>query len=103
MQVGRLLHYVFTGEVVTALLQHLVQGLAEARAVNVEGIGLVALGIIFVHEGHPVAVARVILPLRIGRTLEVGVGDDALALFLLLPDLASDDLYLWRNNLDRLI
>src|SRR6185369_15754638 len=79
LEACRLLHDVGAGEVVTALLEHLHQALSDRVAEDHRGVGAVGFRIILVQELVPRLHARVVLPLRVGRILQVGRGDDVLA------------------------
>ena len=72
LQARGLLHHVLAREVVAALLQHLHHGLRRRIAIDVVDVGLVAVREIFVHEGKPGLDARIVLPQRIGRILQIG-------------------------------
>ena len=81
VQAGRLLHHVLAGQLVAALLQHLDGRRGNRLAVDVLLIDLVATRIILVHERDPRFVARIGLPLGVGRVLEGIVADDTLGVF----------------------
>src|SRR5882672_4707778 len=73
-----LLHDVFTGEVVAAVLQHVDDALCDGVAVHQVAIDPVALGEILGEELVEGLHAGIILPLWIGGILEVGGRDDVL-------------------------
>src|SRR5208282_1498105 len=81
MKVGGLFHHVFAGQVVAALVQHVYYRRRVGGAIDVAGVCLVAARIIFVHETDPPLVAVVLLPLGVGRILQVKVGHNALGDF----------------------
>src|SRR5215470_7737784 len=81
LQAGRLLHHVFAGQLIAALLQYLNGCRGNRLAVDGLLIGLVATRVILVHEREPRFVARIGLPLGVGRVLEGIVTDDALGVF----------------------
>src|SRR5579872_5870299 len=81
LDAGGLLHDVRTGQVVTALLQHLHQRPRDVVGVDVARIGLVARWIPLVHEGNPFLHARVVLPLWVGGIHQIGRRDDTLRVF----------------------
>src|ERR1700730_17335168 len=78
LQVSRLLHDVFAGEIVAAHLKHLHQGLRNAKTNHDRGVELVAFGKILLQEGQKFLHAGIVVPLRIGSILQIGGGDNAL-------------------------
>src|SRR6476660_5794343 len=78
LQARRLLHDVFTGEVIAAHFQHLHHGLRHAVAVHDGAIELVGFGIIFLEEGEEFLHAGIVVPLRIRAVLGIGGRENAL-------------------------
>src|SRR6185437_2909391 len=74
----RLLHDVGTRQIVSALLQHIHHVLRDGIAIEHEDIGSVGFGIVFVEEGIEGLHPGIVLPLRIGRILDIGRRDDVL-------------------------
>src|ERR1700681_4005071 len=71
LQVGCLFHDVLAGEIVTALLQHLYQGLANAVSDDDRTVELVAFRKILFEEGEELLHAGIVGPLRIGNVLQI--------------------------------
>src|SRR6266481_7625531 len=70
-QAGGLLHDVFAGEVIAALLQNSGHGLRDGITVYDKEIGLVGVGRIPGKEAVELLHALVIVPLRIGAVLQI--------------------------------
>src|SRR5207249_12141108 len=75
LDVRRLPHDVLAREVVAALLEDVHQPLRDRIRVDIERVLRVAFGVVLLHERQPVPHALVILPLRVGRVLEIEGGD----------------------------
>src|SRR5882757_554086 len=71
-QAGGLLHDVFAGEVITALLQNPGHGLRDSITVYDKEIGLVRVRRILGKEAVKLPHALVIVPLRIGAVFQIG-------------------------------
>src|SRR6266702_8012212 len=78
LDAGRLLHHVGARQIVAAGLQHVHETLGYDVAVHHVDVGAIGLGIVFVEEFIPGLYRRIILPLWIGRILEIDRGDDSL-------------------------
>src|SRR5437763_12760267 len=70
LQARRLLHDVVAGEVVTALLQHLLERRRYRVAVDVERIAQIPVRVVLRHEFAPDFHRRVVRPALVGRVLD---------------------------------
>src|ERR1035441_6479079 len=78
LEICRLLHDVFAGEVVAALLQHLNQGLCHAVTDHRAAIELVAFREVLGEKSVELLHPGIVVPLRIGGVLQIGSGYDVL-------------------------